>query len=229
VARERQIVAVGGGGAPGDALDEHILRLTGRERPRMLVVPTALADDPWSVVSFYDTFRSRADVSHLFLFDRTVADLRRFVLEQDLVFVTGGNTASMLAVWRAHGLDHVLREAWAEGILLCGWSAGAICWFEAGVTDSFGPELASLHDGLAFLSGSFCPHFDAEPQRRPTYHRLVETGLAPGIAADDRVGVHFRGTELVEAVSAREGAAAYRVDRVDGRAVETRLPARRLT
>ncbi len=225
-ARDGQIVAVGGGGAPGDALDEFILGLTGKKRPRALLVPTAQGDDASSVLTFYDGLQGLAQTSHLLLFDRTVQDLRSFVLGHDVVYVAGGNTASMLGVWRAHGLDAVLREAWEAGIVLTGWSAGAICWFEDGVTDSFGPDLAQLGDGLGFLSGSFCPHFDAESMRRPTYHRLIAEGLAPGLAADDRAAVHFVGTELHQAVCARPDAQAYRVERSGDEIVETPLPTR---
>jgi dipeptidase E len=225
-ASERHIVAMGGWGPPADALDRYVLELTGRERPKLLCVPTAQADDAWSVLAFYDAMRSLAEPSHLFLFDRTVEDLRAFVLGHDVVYVGGGNTVSMLAVWRAHGLDAVLREAWEAGVVLAGWSAGAICWFEGGVTDSFGPTLAALTDGLGFLEGSFCPHFDAEAERRPMYHRLVQDGLAAGLAADDRAAAHFVGTELHAAVTSRPEARVYRVERAGSRVRETALPTR---
>jgi dipeptidase E len=145
-----------------------------------------------------------------------------------VIYVSGGNSANMLAVWRVHGVDAVLREAWDAGIVLCGPSAGGLCWFEGAVTDSFGPELALLDDGLGFLRGSFCPHYDGEPERRPTYERLIREGLVPGYAADDAVGVHFRGTELAEVVTEREGATAYRVELVEGEVRETSLKARLL-
>jgi dipeptidase E len=226
MAAQRHIVAMGGWSAPSDALDEYIVGLTGKPRPRALYLPTAQADDAWGVLGFYDELRGLAEPSHLFLFDRTVEDLHSYVLEHDVVYVAGGNTASMLAVWRAHGVDRVLREAWERGIVLCGWSAGAICWFVDGVTDSFGPTLAPLGDGLGFLAGSFCPHFDGEPMRRPTYHRLVGEGLAPGLAADDRAAAHFVGTELHAAVTSRPEAKVYRVERRGDDVVETALPTR---
>src|ERR671937_688425 len=125
--------------------------------------------------------------------------------------VCGGNTANMLAVWRVHGFDRVLREAWEAGVVLTGWSAGMICWFEASVTDSFGPQLEGMRDGLGFLAGSACPHYDGEELRRPVYTKLVADGFPPGVAADDGVGIHFVGTELAEVVSVRNGAGAYRV------------------
>ena len=130
----------------------------------------------------------------------------------------------MLAIWRVHRFDEIAREAWESGIVLSGWSAGMICWFEAGVTDSFGPQLEGLRDGLGFLPGSACPHYDSEKLRRPVYTKLVAEGFPPGVAADDGVGLHYVDTELAEVVSVREGAAAYRVA-ADG---EAPLPARLL-
>ena len=129
----------------------------------------------------------------------------------------------MLAIWRVHGIDALLREAWENGVVLWGASAGMICWFEAGVTDSFGPQLAGL-DCLGLLPGSACPHYDGEEQRRPRYRELVDAGFPEGIAADDGVGLHYVGTELAEIVTCRPGAAAYRVTR----AGEEKLPAREL-
>src|SRR5262245_48286108 len=128
----------------------------------------------------------------------------------------------MLAIWRVHGFDRILREAWERGVLLFGASAGMICWFEAGVTDSFGPQLEGMRDGLGLLAGSACPHYDGEELRRPRYRELVEGGFPPGVAADDGVGLHYDGTELREAVTCRPGAAAYRVTRAGEERLETR-------
>src|SRR5207244_1520834 len=144
-------------------------------------------------------------------------------LAQDILYVGGGNTANMLAVWRVHGFDAVLREAWERGVVLCGWSAGMICWFEAGVTDSFGPHLEGLEDGLGLLPGSACPHYDGEERRRPVYTSLVAGGFPPGYAADDHVALYFRGTELEEVVSARRGATGYRVEADGERPLEARV------
>jgi dipeptidase E len=160
-------------------------------------------------------------MTHLNFFPWPPADLRELALAHDVIFVSGGNTANAIAVWRVHGFDEILREAWQEGVLLTGWSAGMICWFEHGVTDSFGPDLAAM-DCLGFLPGSACPHYDGEERRRPVYTQLVADGLAPGIAADDDVGLHFVGTTLQEVVTSRDGATAYRVtahgeDRLDAR------------
>jgi dipeptidase E len=137
--------------------------------------------------------------------------MRELTLAHDVVVVPGGNTANMLAIWRVHGFDEILREAWEAGILLTGWSAGMICWFEAGVTDSFGPQLEGMPDGLGLLPGSACPHYDGEERRRPVYERLVREGFPAGIALDDAAGAHYVGTELYEVVSSRAGAGGYRV------------------
>lgn len=219
---------MGGGGflmePRNPRLDRWILSLA-RGR-RVLFIPTASGDSEWALVRFHRAFRRlECETSHLLLFNRQHVDLRDAVLSQDLIYVGGGNTANMLAVWRVHGVDALLREAWESGIVLCGVSAGAICWFEAGLTDSFGPELRPLHGGLGFLPGSFCPHYDGEATRRPGYTRAVASGqLPPGHAADDGVGVLFEGTEVADIAASRAKVSAYRVDR-DG---ETRLPTRRL-
>jgi dipeptidase E len=228
---ERHVVALGGGGfTTGDdnALDDFVLRLTGRARPHVCFLATAQGDSPSYVVDFYDSFRERAEPAHLELFGRPRRDIRDFLLAQDAIYVGGGNTANMLAVWRVHGVDEVLREGWERGVVLAGMSAGSICWFEAGVTDSFGDELAPLRC-LGFLPGSNCPHYDSEAERRPTYLRLVGSGELPaGFAADDGVGLHFAGDELAEVVSARPDAQAYRVERAERGAVETPITVRRL-
>ena len=223
---EPHIVGLGGGGFSdgGDALDGFVLGLAGRERPRICFLSTATGDSADYVVRFYEAFRERAEPSHLELFGRPRRDIRDFLLAQDVVYVGGGNTANMLAIWRVHGIDAVLREAWERGIVLAGISAGSICWFEGGVTDSFGDELAPL-PCLGFLPGSNCPHYDSEPQRRPTYRRLVDAGeLPPGLAAEDGVGLHFVGIELAEAVAGRPDARAFRVEP----GAETAIPVRRL-
>lgn len=226
--RERNIVALGGYTTSADEpLGDFILGLARADEPRILFVPTAGGESDFYVVRFYEAFAGRARPSHLRLFGIPPPNLRELVLAQDVVFVGGGNTANMLAVWRLHGVDEILREAWEAGIVLAGVSAGSICWFEAGVTDSFRAELDGL-ECLGFLPGSNCPHYDGEEQRRPAYHRLVAGGLAAGVAADDDVGLHFHGTELVDVVAAREGARAYRVELVDGAVRETPLDTRLL-
>jgi peptidase E len=207
------------GGFPDDALLDHALGLA--RGHRILYVPTAGAENPAFTLLWYDRLRARGTMTHLNFFPWPPADLRGLALAHDVILVGGGNTANALAIWRVHGFDEVLREAWQEGVLLTGASAGMICWFEHGVTDSFGPELAPM-ECLGFLPGSACPHYDGEERRRPVYTQLVRDGFPAGIAADDDVGVHFVGTELREVVTSREGSTAYRVT-PDG---EERLEAR---
>jgi dipeptidase E len=209
-----RIVACGGqllGDSP--ALRDYVLSFADSSEPRICLIPTASGDSAEVVSRFEEELAGRGVLSHLALFRRTVADVRAHLLAQDIVFVSGGNTASMLAVWRAHGVDDALREAWRQGVVLAGSSAGALCWFEGGVTDSFGPTLEPLADGLGILGGTFCPHYDSEPQRRPTYTRLVRDGQLPqGHAADDHVAFSYAGTELEEIVAAHAGPQAWRVD-----------------
>ncbi len=223
---ERHIVGLGGGGDTAEQTDrlyEYILGLTGKERPRLLFIPTAANEDDTYIVWFYKRFAGRAEASHLETFPWPPENLRDVILSQDVINVSGGNTANMLAIWKVHGIDTLLREAWENGVVLCGASAGMICWFEGGVTDSFGPRLAGM-DCLGFLPGSACPHYDGEEQRRPRYRELIDGGFPEGVAADDGVGIHYIGTEISEIVTCRPGAAAYRVTR-DG---EVQLDARQL-
>ena len=230
---ERRIVPFGGlRPTPGRVhpIVEYVLGLTGKERPRVACIPTATGDAAEALVAFYNRIPGdRAERSHLALFNRTITDIRAYLLAQDVIWVGGGNTANMLAVWRVHGVDDALRAAWEAGVVLTGGSAGSLCWFECGTTDSFNlHQLAPLHDGLGFLPGSHCPHYDGEAQRRPLYQRLVSEGFPAGYAADDDAAMLFAGTELREVVTARPEASAYRVERIDGAACETRLDARLL-
>jgi peptidase E len=232
---KRPIMVVGGGAfgldTNGGALEEHWLGLAravgGRDRPMVCLIPTATGDDAAVIDHFAEVFADTAEVSHLALFDRTIEDIGGHLLAQDAVYVAGGNTASLLGVWRAHGVDVALVAAHKAGVLLAGRSAGGLCWFEGGTTDSFGPRLAALRDGLRLIPGSHCPHFDGEAERRPTYHAMVASGeLPPGLAVDDFAAAIFDGAELVDVVAAEPGRTAYRVDRLDGTVVETALAAR---
>jgi dipeptidase E len=220
-----QILAFGGGALEPEAepLRRLMHGLTGKERPRIVNVPTASAENRDALVRFYALHSPHAEVSHADFFPWPRPDLREHVLSRDVVFVGGGNTANMLAVWRAHGFDAILREAWERGIVLAGVSAGMICWFEAGVTDSFGPQLEGMRDGLGFLPGSACPHYDGEERRRPVYTGLVAGGFPPGYAAEDGVALHFAGTELREAVTWRAGGRAYRVEAAGETPIDARL------
>jgi dipeptidase E len=206
---DRHIVACGGFSL-GSALDDYVLSLA--RGPRVCFLATARGDDPATLVWFYEAFASKAVATHVGFNPWPPVGLRELVLSQDVVYVSGGNTANMLAIWRVHGFDRILREAWESGVVLCGWSAGMICWFEAGVTDSFGPQLDGMRDGLGFLPGSACPHYDGGELRRPRYRELVDAGFPAGYAADDGVGLHFTGVDLTEVVTAEPGKRAYRVE-----------------
>ncbi len=220
-----RILAIGGGNvlSPSSKLEELLLELSGKSRPRVAFLPTAAADSGERIALFHDAFRNRAcepDVVTLFGMPERPAER---VAAADVVYVNGGNTANALAVWRVHGVDVALRELWERGGVLGGWSAGGICWFEDAPTDSFGPQLRRLGDGLGLLPGSFCPHYDGEPARRPTYTRLVADGMASGYAADDDCGLLFEDGELREVVAQRAGARAYRVTQDGEEPLEARL------
>ena len=223
-----QIVALGGGGFSMEAtpvLDDYILGLSENRKPRICFVPTASGDSEGYIAKFYERFKeTQCEPTHLSLFKRDGRNLSDFARSQDVIYVGGGNTANMLAIWRLHGWDKALQDALASGTILAGLSAGSICWFQAGVTDSFGDQLAPL-DCLGFLPGSNCPHYDSEPARRPTYHRLVGEGMVPGIAADDGVALHYVDNRLQRVVSSRSEAKAYRVELNEDTVVETPLAA----
>jgi peptidase E len=223
-----QIIAIGGGGFYRDSqnlgLERYIIQQTNAENPRVAFVATASGEPDNYLVSFYAAFLALGcRPSHLSLFKRT-PELRSYLLGQDVISVGGGNTKSMLAVWRDWGVPELLRQAWESGIVLTGVSAGAICWFEQGVTDSFAGALRPLNC-LGFLPGSCCPHYDGETDRRPSYHRLLATGeIAGGIAIEDWTGVHYNDTEIHRVVASHNGARAYTVRRLNDSVEEVPLP-----
>jgi dipeptidase E len=233
MARRPQIVAFGGGGfsmEPGNRLlDDYVLGLTGVERPRVCFVPTASGDADHYIVRFYRAFPSSiCEPSHVSLFRRDKGggidcDVAGHLLAQDLIYVGGGSVVSLLGVWRAHGLDQVLHRAWQRGTVLCGLSAGSLCWFQEAITAFHGS--ATRIEGLGLLPWSNCVHYDGEPGRRAEYLAGVEDGMTPGYAADDGAALHFVGSELDRVVSSRPGALAYRVEAVDGCARETPIQA----
>ena len=222
-----QIVAMGGGGFMADRasqLDDFMLSLSAAARPRICLVPTASGDSDRVIAAFFEAFARRdCESSCLRLFGTPERPAEQLG-DSDVIYVSGGNTANALALWRLHGIDVALRAAWDRGAVLGGVSAGANCWFECCVTDSFGATLDPLHDGLGLLPGSFCPHYDGEELRRPVYRALVDGGFPDGYAADDGAALHFEGVELREVVTAQQGATAYRL----ARGTETRLDARAL-
>jgi peptidase E len=226
----RTIFAMGGGGftmeADNPVLDEYILGLARRPAPRVCFLPTASGDPLDHITRFYEAFSDLpcelTDLS-LFRLGRKPVDLRAALLRQDIVYVGGGSMRNMLAIWRVHELDAILRECWARGVVLAGLSAGAMCWFRAGITKSRGR--AEPVDGLGLLSGSLSVHYDAEPERRPVFLEAVASGAVPeGFGADDGVGLLFRDARLERVVSSRPAAGCVRVKRVGGGAVEEEVP-----
>lgn len=231
---ESQIVAMGGGSIYEDAtnplMNDFILSLTGKSNPRICFIPTATGDSPELISRFYATFtRREVRPTHIALILEPPEDLDELIMAQDVIYVGGGNTAVMLAAWRLHGMDRALRRAWEAGKVFCGGSAGAICWFEGGTTDSFTKELTALSNGLGFVKGAFSPHYDGESRRRPRTHEFVLDGSLPTtLAADNSAAAVFRGTEFVQAVSSVRGRQVYEVTKGPRGIVETPLPTRYL-
>jgi dipeptidase E len=231
VQRPPQIVAFGGGGFSMEAgnplLDDYVLGLTGAARPKVCFLPTASGDADHYIVRFYRHFAGTCEASHVSLFRRdrcgqaVEGDIAGHLLAQDLIYVGGGNVVSMLGAWRAHGLDAVLRRAWRRGVVMCGPSAGSLCWFAESLTAFHGAPRRVR--GLGMLPFSNCVHYTNEPARRGEYHRFVGDGMRPGFAADDGAALHFRGEELHRVVASRPHARAYRVEPVDDEVSETPL------
>ena len=211
-------------------LDDFVLSLARRKKqPRVCFVGTASGDSDTYIRRFHEAFPpSRAAATHLTFFERNVRDLKSFVMGQDVIYVGGGSSANMLVVWRLHGLDKVLRAAWNAGVVMCGISAGAICWFEDGVTDSFGMPFRALGDGLGIVRGGCCPHYDGEAERSPVLRKLIKRGFPSTLALDDGAAAHFVGARLNEIVSSRRKARAMRVELKRGAVVETPIPVRYL-
>lgn len=216
----RHVLAIGGFGEPGSdtsrlpLLIAHAVALSGAAVPRVCLLNTASGDDPAGYLRQYSRLSQLpARVTHLQLFPMpNVTDTEDLLLSQDVIFVGGGSVANLAAVWRVHGLDAIMRKAWEAGVVLSGVSAGAICWFGGGTTDSFGPELRPFTAGLGLLAGSYCPHYSSEPTRRPAYQALVADGtLAGGIACDDGAAAHFADDTLAEIVTDSADAVGYRV------------------
>ena len=224
---DSHIVARGGGGfsmePDNPALDHFVISLARRENPSVCFLATASGDAESYIDSFYSSFRKLpCRPTHVPLFTRTPV-LTAVLLEQDVIYVGGGNTKSMLAVWREWDSPTLLHRAWESGTVLAGVSAGAICWFETGVTDSWGNGLHPL-PGLGFLPGACCPHYDGESERRPALHHLIAEGtITSALALDDGAAAHFVNGTLANVVSSRPQARAYRVERVNMQTVETVL------
>jgi len=205
-------------------LDDYVLALTGAERPRVCFLPSASGDADHYIVRFYRAFSAhRCEANHISLFRREQGpeDLRRHLLSQDLVYVGGGSVVSLLGVWRAHGIDAILREAWEAGVVLCGLSAGSLCWFAEAMTGFHGAP--QRLDGLGLLPFSNCVHYEPGSERRRSYHRFLLEGMRAGYAAEDGAALHFTGAELSRAISSRPEASCYRLDVAEQRVVEMRI------
>jgi peptidase E len=227
----RQVVAFGGGGFSMESgnplLDDYVIGLTGKAEPRLCFLPTASGDADHYLVRFYNAFRDRARASHISLFrrERGVEDVRAHLLSQDIVYVGGGSLLSLLGVWRAHGIDEILREAWEAGVIMCGLSAGSLCWFSEVVSGYHGE--VNRVPGMGFLPHSNAVHYN-EGDRRAAFHRHLMDGMPAGFAAEDGAALRFVGDELVEVISSRPEARAYKLERRGSLVRETRLATRYL-
>ncbi len=224
----RQVIALGGGGFSMEPenllLDIYILSQVRVKLPKVCFVPTASGDQTNYIERFYKSFNTLpCQPSHLSLFEPEFTDLERYVLEQDVIYVGGGNTRNMLVLWKEWGLDNALKKAYKKGVILAGLSAGSICWFEEGLTDPLNTPLYKL-DCLGFLKGSNCPHYDGENKRKPSYHQLILEGkIKEGYAVDDGVALHFINETLSSSVSSRPKAKAYFVKCVDSEIIENEV------
>ncbi|AST90770.1 peptidase E [Sutcliffiella cohnii] len=219
----RQIIAMGGGGFSMEPdnllLDHYILAQVKKNSPKICFVPTASGDQTNYIERFYKAFNNLpCQPTHVSLFEPNFTDLETYILEQDIIYVGGGNTRNMLLLWKDWGFDKVLKKAYESGVVLAGLSAGSICWFEEGLTDPINAPLYKL-DCLGFLKGSHCPHYDGENKRKPAYHQLLLEGrIKAGYAVDDGAALHFVNETLTVAVSSRPNAQAFYVES-DGRTV----------
>jgi peptidase E len=223
--RVKQIFISGSGVVSGFL--PYIKTLTGKSTPRMCLLPTAVADNPNTIIAWYERcyeldikpFAQRMFISSY----EQHQSFEEVLLSMDAIIVSGGNTLNMLAIWKAHGVDTILKKAWEQGIILAGGSAGSLCWFVQGTTDSR-PQAVSTIYCLGFLPGSHCPHYDSEPDRRPLYHSYIKSGeFKAGYACDDRAGILFHGTEVHQVIALDDSSNAYYVFLENGKVVEQKL------
>jgi dipeptidase E len=224
----KQIIPIGGGGFYRDPenleLEKYVLRQSGADNARVCFIPTASGEPDHYVASFYAAFLKLGCQPSVLTFFKRTPDLRSLLLNQDVIYVGGGNTKSMIALWREWGIIEILREAWESGIVLTGVSAGAICWFDQGLTDSFSDSLRPL-ECLGFLPGSCCPHYDGEAERRPALHKLLAAGeITAGVAIEDWTGVHYIGDTIHKVIASKPSARAYNMRAADGSVQEVPLP-----
>ena len=218
-----KIVASGGG--TGEKVIKYMASLTGKEKPRFCYLPTAAADSPYSIIRWFKMCAELdivAMVQEMFISSYSMSQtFEEILLSMDAIVVSGGNTLNMMAIWKAQGIDIILRKAWEKGIVLGGGSAGSLCWFEEGTTDSR-PKVLTKVECLGFLEGSHSPHYDGEAERRPAYHKLIGDGtLKPGYAIDNNAAIYFEGTEVKKVVATNNSARAYYVEKFNGEVRET--------
>ena len=223
---KKQVLAMGGGGFSSKPenlkLDEYLISLSDKKNPKICFIPTASGDDESYIRRFYSSYKKlNCETSHLSLFWPPEGNLREYVLDKDIFYVGGGNTRNLMVLWKEWGLDKYLYEAWCNGAIMAGLSAGSICWFKQGLTDSKTGKLLPL-DCLGFLEGSNCPHFDTEKGRRPAYYEAILDGsMIDGIACDDGVAAHFIDGELKGCVSSIALAKAYNIKKINGNIAES--------
>jgi dipeptidase E len=222
---KRKIVAYGAGSNP--PFINYVSKLTGKDQPRLCFLPTASADSQTSIIAWYETCATlnvKPFVQKMFInsYDQKQS-FEEVLLSMDAIFVGGGNTLNMMAIWKAQGVDTILRTAWDRGIILAGGSAGSLCWFEEGTTDSRPKEISKV-SGLGFINASNCPHYDSEPTRRPLYHSYIKSKeFKAGYACDDRAAIYFEDNEVKEVVTLNEVSNAYYVSEENGRVIEKKL------
>ena len=229
-AATRKILIAGGGF--NTPFIRYMAQLTGKARPKLLFLPTASADSPQGIIAWYRNCAPlNVEASHQISFIASTQQAKGWdevLLSVDGIVCSGGNTLNQQVIWKAHGIDAILRHAWDRGIVLGGASAGSLCWFEEGTTDSRPKELSTVQC-LGFLKGSHCPHYDAEAGRRPLYHKLVGSGqMKPGYACDNDAGIYFEDNTVKRVVATRADADVFHVSLVDGKVVEKKLPAERI-
>ena len=221
---KKQIIAIGGGGfgrTPGEGLiEKYILDQSEKDVPNICFIPTATGDNEAYKVNYYSTFsKLECSPSHLDFFKRT-PDLKELILNQDVIFVGGGNTKSMLAVWKDWGLDLLLKEAYEKGVIMSGVSAGAICWFDQGITDSWAEDLKVM-DCLGFIEGACCPHYDEEPQRKPSLNKFItEKVLKSCYAVDGGCALHIEDEKEFKSVVFSENKNSFLVEMKDNKVAE---------
>ena len=219
----KQVIAIGGGGFGRSigalVIEKYILEQSTSDNPRICFIPTATGDDQGYIDNFYKAFEGlNCETSHINLFKRTI-DLKKHIFQQDIIYVGGGNTKSMLAVWKDWGLDLILKEAYEKGIIMSGVSAGAICWFEKGITDSWSDHQATL-DCLGFVKGICCPHYDEEPERIPYVKKsLLGEDFKSCLAIEGYAALHLVDDIPKYSVSFKEGTDCHNVKNINGSAV----------